>query len=82
MIVDGNLVERPKPDPEVFVKAAQLLGVPCEECIVVEDAQAGVQAAHAGGMKCIGIGDERILGEAEKVVSDTEELNRVDLERL
>ena len=36
----------------------------------------------AGGMKCIGIGDERILGEAEKVVSDTEELNRVDLERL
>ena len=82
VIVDGNLVERPKPDPEVFVKAAQLLGVPCEECIVVEDAQAGVQAAHAGGMKCIGIGDERILGEAEKVVSDTEELNRVDLERL
>lgn len=82
VIVDGNLVERPKPDPEVFVKAAQLLGVPCEECIVVEDAQAGVQAAHAGGMKCIGIGDERILGEAEKVVLDTEELNWVDLERL
>ena len=81
-VVDGNLVERPKPDPEVFVKAAQLLGIPCEECVVVEDARAGVQAAHAGGMRCIGIGDARILGEAEKVVPDTEELNQVDLERL
>lgn len=81
-IVDGNLVEKPKPDPEVFVKGAQLLGIPCEECIVVEDAKAGVEAAHAGHMKCIGIGDPSILGEAEKVVKSTEELVQVKLEEL
>ncbi len=82
VIVDGNLVEKPKPDPEVFVKGAQLLGIPCEECIVVEDAKAGVEAAHAGHMKCIGIGDPEILGEAEKVVSSTKELIQVELEEI
>ena len=82
VIVDGNLVEKPKPDPEVFVKGAQLLNIPCEECIVVEDAKAGVEAAHAGHMKCIGIGDPMILGEAEKVVNSTEELVTVDLEHI
>ena len=82
MIVDGNLVEKPKPDPEVFVKGAQLLHIPCEECVVVEDARAGVEAAHAGNMKCIGIGSSEILGEAELVVSDTTKLLQVDLEQL
>ena len=81
-VVDGNLVERPKPDPEVFTKAADLLGVPYENCIVVEDAKAGVEAAHAGHMKCIGIGNPEILGAAEKVVGSTEELIRVDLDTL
>lgn len=82
VIVDGNLVEKPKPDPEVFVKGAQLLHIPCEECVVVEDARAGVEAAHAGNMKCIGIGSSEILGEAELVVSDTTKLLQVDLEEL
>lgn len=77
-IVDGNLVERPKPDPEVFVTAAKLLGVPCEECVVIEDAKAGVEAAHAGGMRCIGVGDKEILSEADWNVSSTAEL--VDLQ--
>lgn len=78
-IVDGNLVERPKPDPQVFTKAAELLQVPYENCIVVEDAAAGVEAAKAGGMKCIGIGSEELLGEADVVIPNTAALLQVSL---
>lgn len=81
-IVDGNLVELPKPNPQVFVKAAKLLGVPCSDCIVVEDAKAGIEAALAGGMKCIGVGDADILGAANVVVSGTERLAKVNLQSL
>ena len=56
-ISDGNNIARSKPDPEVFVKAAQMLCVPCEECLVVEDAVSGAQAGHAGGMKVACVGD-------------------------
>ena len=48
-ITDGNDIIRSKPDPEVFLKAAKMLGLKPEECLVVEDAQAGIQAAHDGG---------------------------------
>lgn len=78
-IVDGNLAERAKPDPQVFIKAAELLGVPCSECIVIEDAAAGIDAALAGGMKCIGVGDKAILGKADIVVSDTEALSGIEM---
>ena len=56
-ISDGNNITRSKPDPEVFVKAAQMLRIPCEECLVVEDAVSGAQAGHAGGMKVACVGD-------------------------
>lgn len=82
IIVDGNLVEIPKPNPQVFVKAAELLGVPCENCIVVEDAKAGIDAAIAGGMKCIGVGSEDVLEKADVVVSGTEKLVEVNMELL
>ena len=55
-VVDGNLVERAKPDPQVFTKAAEMLGVPCKDCVVIEDSAAGIAAAAAGGMKSVGIG--------------------------
>jgi len=54
--VDGNDIQRSKPDPQVFMLAAQRLGVPPEQCLVVEDAEAGVDAALAGGMKPLGVG--------------------------
>ncbi len=82
VIVDGNLVERAKPDPQVFTTGADLLGIPCENCIVVEDAAAGIEAAIAGGMKCIGVGSKEILGRANAVVTSTKELPEVDLETL
>lgn len=53
---DGRLVERSKPAPDVFLAAAELLGVDPESCVVVEDAEAGIEAAHAAGMKVIGLG--------------------------
>ncbi len=55
-ISDGTNIERSKPDPEVFIKAAQYLGIEPSACIVVEDAEAGIIAGKAGGMKMVGIG--------------------------
>ena len=55
-ISDGTNITRAKPDPEVFLKAAEFLGVPPADCAVVEDAEAGIDAAKAGGFIAIGIG--------------------------
>lgn len=59
-IIDGNKVSNAKPDPEVFVKAAQELGLQNSECIVFEDSVAGIVAAHNGGMKAIGVGNAEV----------------------
>lgn len=56
-ISDGNNITRSKPDPEVFIKAAEFIQVAPSDCLVVEDAKAGVEAALAGGMECAAIGD-------------------------
>lgn len=56
VVVDGNNIIRSKPDPEVFLKAALLLGIPPEDCLVVEDADSGVEAAISAGMKVLGVG--------------------------
>ena len=56
-VSDGNSITRSKPDPEVFVKAAQMLGIAPEACLVVEDAVSGAQAGRAGGMKVACLGD-------------------------
>lgn len=55
-VVDGTVVSRAKPDPEVFVKAAEKLGLPVDVCVVFEDAQAGLDGAAAGGMRSVAIG--------------------------
>lgn len=56
-VSDGTNITRSKPDPEVFLKAAAFLGLEPWECLVVEDAASGVDAAHAGGMKAAAVGD-------------------------
>ncbi len=56
-VSDGNNITNSKPDPEVFVKGAQFLGLDCEECYVVEDAKAGIDAGRAGGFTTIALGD-------------------------
>lgn len=58
-VSDGNCITRSKPDPEVFLKAAEMIGLEPEACVVVEDAHAGVQAAAAGGFDCAAMGDAR-----------------------
>lgn len=55
-VSDGTNISRSKPDPEVFQKAAEFLGLPCNACAVVEDAEAGIDAAKAAGMLAVGIG--------------------------
>jgi len=78
-VADGNIVNKAKPDPEVFIKASDLLGVNPENCIVFEDAIAGVKAAINAGMKCIGIGSQNVLAEAHYVISG---LNEMSLSKL
>ncbi|WP_183566657.1 beta-phosphoglucomutase [Mucilaginibacter sp. SP1R1] len=75
-IIDGNKVSKAKPDPEVFLKGAQELDVEPKYCVVFEDAIAGVEAAKAGGMKAIGIGDPEVLHEADLVVSGLDKVPR------
>ncbi len=78
-IIDGNHVSKAKPDPEVFLKGAEAVGVTPAECVVFEDAIAGVEAAINGGMKVVGIGSPDVLGRANLVVSG---LDKMTLEKL
>lgn len=73
-ISDGNNITRSKPDPEVFQKAAEFLGLRPEECLVVEDAEAGIDAAIAGGMHPIAIGDAVNCNKAEYSIQGLNEL--------
>ncbi len=77
-IVDGNEVATAKPDPEVFLLGASRLGLKPEECIVFEDAQAGIEAAIAGGMKVVAVGSETMLRGGHLYIQDMAE----DFERL
>jgi len=69
VIIDGNKITKAKPDPEIFLKAAKELKVEPEYCIVFEDAEAGVEAALNGGMRCIGVGTSARLSKADHVIS-------------
>ena len=74
-IVDGTNVSKAKPDPEVFLIAAKQLGMPPEDCIVFEDSVAGVQAANSAYMISVGIGDAKILHEADYIFRDFTEIS-------
>jgi beta-phosphoglucomutase len=81
-IIDGNTVTASKPDPEVFLKGAVSLGLEPSACVVFEDAIAGVQAAIAGGMKVVGIGDAQTLTGANLVIAGLHEMNLDKLYKL
>jgi beta-phosphoglucomutase len=68
-VVDANAIIRGKPDPEIFLVAAQHLRVPPSRCIGVEDAVAGIQAIKAAGMYAVGVGDPAVLTQADHVIS-------------
>jgi beta-phosphoglucomutase len=69
-IVDGNDVSNAKPDPEVFLRAAELLNTAPENAIVFEDSVAGIQAANIANMTSVGIGEAKILHEADYIFPD------------
>lgn len=69
-LVDGNAVAKAKPDPEVFLLGARRLGVEPRHCVVFEDAEAGLQAAKAGGMFALGLGRPQDLPSADVVYPD------------
>ncbi len=70
-MVDGNDLTRSKPDPQVFLLAAEAMDLLPSECIVIEDAAKGIAAAQAAGMRTVGIGEVEYLGAADLVLSST-----------
>ncbi len=71
-IVDGNLVTRSKPAPDLFLKAAEMVGARPDESVVVEDAAAGVEAGIAGGMWTVGLGPAERVGSADLIFPSLE----------
>jgi len=81
-VVDGTMITHSKPDPEIFLLAARKLNIDPKDCLVFEDAEAGVEAALAAGMKCVGVGSPVQLGNANKVIAKTSEFHIAALSEL
>ena len=73
-ISDGNNITHSKPDPEVFLKAAQFLGLQPEDCLVVEDAVSGAEAGHAGSFRVACVGDASAAGAGDYNMASITEL--------
>ncbi len=78
-VADGNHIKNSKPDPEVFLLAAELLKLPAENCLVVEDADAGVEAALNGNMRVLGVG---FAARNKKATITADSLKDIDLAAL
>jgi beta-phosphoglucomutase family hydrolase len=81
-IINSNDIEKGKPDPEIFIKTAEELGIPPENCVVFEDSIAGVQSGKAAGMKVVALTtthSEEELSEADLVIDD---YRSIDFEKL
>ena len=78
-VSDGTNITKSKPDPEVFLKAAEYIGLPPEECLVVEDAVAGIEAAKCGGMKAAGIGDAAFYEKTDYPMTTFADLKEIAL---
>lgn len=76
-VSDGNNITRSKPDPEVFLKAAEMLGLSPSNCLVVEDAVSGAQAGHAGGFEVACVGDASQAGAGNYNLSAFGELKQI-----
>ncbi len=82
IIVDGCMVNKPKPNPEVFNKALDFMNLSARECIVFEDAASGVQAAKDGGFRVVAVGNENIKYMADEYLNNMKEFNLSDYERI
>ncbi len=81
-VSDGNHIKRSKPDPEVFLKAAEMLCIDPRECLVVEDALSGAEAAKAGGMDCACVGDAARSGAGTYQMNSVAELPEIIKKKL
>jgi beta-phosphoglucomutase len=81
-IVDGNDTLKAKPDPQVFLLAADRIGIAPYQCVVFEDALAGIQAANSAGMLSIGIGNAQVLKEAYRVFENFLDMDKSFLSTL
>lgn len=81
-LVSGETVPHGKPAPDIFLKAAQALAIDPPYCLVIEDAVAGVQAAHAAGMRCISVAGNRDLPGLRQAELMVKSLTEVDVERV
>lgn len=81
-VVDGTKISKSKPDPEVFIKAAEELNVDPANCLVFEDAAAGIEAAKKAGMLAIGVGEYNNLSKADKVIPDFQNINLLMIDNL
>lgn len=77
IIVDGNMVENPKPNPEVFLKGAEAMGFAPEECVVFEDAESGIKAAKDGGFYSIAVGNPEIAELGDLYLNDLTEFKLI-----
>lgn len=74
-VVDPNDLENGKPDPEIFLKGAAMLGLSVDECIGIEDAEAGIESINRAGMFSVGVGSANSMKEADLFVEDTADLD-------
>lgn len=81
-LVSGETVAHGKPAPDIFLKAAGELGIVPTQCLVIEDAVAGVQAAHAAGMRCIAVAGDRDLPGLREAELMVKSLTEVDVEQV
>lgn len=74
-VIDGTKVKNAKPDPEVFLLGAEAVGATAKDCVVFEDAEAGIEAAHRAGMIAVGVGESNTLKNSDYQVSGLYEMN-------
>jgi beta-phosphoglucomutase len=80
-IVDPKSLSKGKPDPEIYIKGAELIDLDPAQCIGVEDAAAGVESINAAGETSIGIGDKQILKDADINFADTSEMTLANIQK-
>jgi len=78
-IADGNMIVRAKPKPDVFIFAAGAIGVPVSNCVVVEDAESGIQAAITAGMTTVGVGPSERVNNAHFQYESTAHIDLIEI---
>ncbi|MBC1532527.1 beta-phosphoglucomutase [Listeria seeligeri] len=81
-VVDATEIKNSKPNPEIFLKALELLALSADVCVGLEDAAAGIDSIKGAGIRAVGIGDAKILSHADIVLEGTEQLRLKTLEAL